>query len=202
MKEKIIEKSSKLFLNLGFKSVTMDDIANEMGISKKTIYQYFATKTKLVEATAIFKFNCINNEINSCFSLGVNPIDEILKMKEFIISQINNEKPSAEFQFKKYYPKIFSTLKQKQFELTHDYITSNIERGIKEGYYRTDLNIDFTARAFFSLMIALKDEEIFPIGKFSRIELLTNALDYHLRAICAPSKIEYLNQRNTTINKD
>ncbi len=197
MKEKIIEKSADLFLNLGFKSVTMDDIAQEMGISKKTIYQYFATKTKLVEATAIFKFNCINDAINLCFCAKVNPIEEILKMKDFIISQINSERPSAEYQFKKYYPRIFSILKQKQFEITKDCISGNLKRGIKEGYYREDINIEFISRAFFALMVSLKDEEVFPKDTFTKIELLGYVLDYHLRGISTIKGQEFLNQIKT-----
>ena len=75
MKEKIINKASELFLTLGFKSVTMDDIANELGISKKTIYVHFPNKTDLVESTTMHMFNLISHGIGCICELKKNPIE-------------------------------------------------------------------------------------------------------------------------------
>ena len=83
MKDKIIIKSTELFLNLGFKSVTMDDIANEMGISKKTIYVYFKNKTKLVEAATFHLFDVICGGIDCIFNKSSNPIEELYDIKMF-----------------------------------------------------------------------------------------------------------------------
>ncbi|MDW5289307.1 TetR/AcrR family transcriptional regulator [Formosa sp. PL04] len=196
MKNKIIIKSSELFLNLGFKSVTMDDIAQEMGISKKTIYQYFETKTKLVEATAIYKYDCISESIDAIFTIEANPIEELFKIKEFITNYLRNEKKSSVFQLKKYYPRIYSILKQKQFEAMQECVSDNLNRGITDGLYRKSLNVDFISRIYFSSIGALKDEEVFPDNQFSMQQLLDNYLEYHLRGICTPLGLDFLNKKN------
>lgn len=119
MREKIINKSGELFLTLGFKSVTMDDIANELGISKKTIYQHFANKTKLVEATTLNMFNNICDGIDCICEASHNPIEELYDIKMFVMNYLKNEKTSPQFQLKKYYPQIHLQLRMKQFEKMH-----------------------------------------------------------------------------------
>ncbi|MBU2950478.1 TetR/AcrR family transcriptional regulator [Tamlana agarivorans] len=202
MKDKIIIKSSELFLNLGFKSVTMDDIANEMGISKKTIYNYFDTKTKLIEAAAIYKFECISMSINDIVCLNANPVEELIKIKEFISSYMSNLKESPDFQLKKYYPRIHNLLRKKQFEVMQDCVTDNLNRGILVGLYRKDLDVDFISRIYFSSLGALKDEDVFPVKQFNLKQLLDNYLEYHLRGICTPLGLDFLNKKNTTINNE
>jgi AcrR family transcriptional regulator len=85
LKDKILQKAGELFITYGFKSVTMDDIANEMAISKKTIYQHFSNKTKLVEATTMSLFSKISEEIDCLCSLKRNPIEEIFDIKKLIM---------------------------------------------------------------------------------------------------------------------
>ncbi|WP_299121929.1 TetR/AcrR family transcriptional regulator [uncultured Winogradskyella sp.] len=194
MKEKIINKSVDLFLNLGFKSVTMDDIANEMGISKKTIYQHFANKTKLVEATTLHVFENISHGIDCICELDKNPIEEIYEIKKFVMLHLKNEKSSPQYQLQKYYPKIFATLKQKQFEKMLGCVSQNLERGVSQNLYRKEINIDFMARLYFNGMLSLKDHDIFPIEKFSMHMLMDNYIEYHLRGISTPKGIETLTE--------
>ena len=118
MREKIIYKSTELFLNLGFKSVTMDDIANELGISKKTIYVHFPNKTKLVEAVTFHLFDTICTGIDSICENAPNPIEELYSIKMYVMKHLKNEKTSPQYQLKKYYPLIHAELKMKQFEKT------------------------------------------------------------------------------------
>jgi len=116
MREKIIHKSGELFLTLGFKSVTMDDIANALGISKKTIYQHFDNKTKLIEATTTNMFENICGGIYCICEASHNPIEELYDIKMYVMNYLKNEKTSPQFQLKKYYPQIFQSLQMKQFE--------------------------------------------------------------------------------------
>ena len=101
MKDKIILKSVDLFLSYGFKSVTMDDIANALGMSKKTIYQHFNNKTKLVESTTLYIQKVISEGISKICSLNKNPIEEIYAIKHFVSDHLKNEKSSPQFQLKK-----------------------------------------------------------------------------------------------------
>ncbi|WP_178986070.1 TetR/AcrR family transcriptional regulator [Winogradskyella helgolandensis] len=199
MKDKIILKSTDLFLNLGFKSVTMDDIANEMGISKKTIYQHFQNKTKLVEATAMHVFNCISHGIDCICELDKNPIEEIYEIKRFVMLNLKDEKSSPQYQLQKYYPKIYASLKKKQFEKMLGCVTRNLERGVTQEFYRDSIDIDFIARFYFNGMISLKDQDIFPRENFSMMMLMNNYIDYHLRGICSAKGLEKLTQLNTNL---
>lgn len=200
MKDKIITKSSDLFLNFGFKSVTMDDIANEMGISKKTIYQHFQNKTKLVEATAMHVFENISHGIDCICELDRNPIEEIYEIKRFVMLHLKDEKSSPQYQLQKYYPKIYATLKTKQFEKMLGCVTQNLERGVAQDLYRDTIDIAFIARLYFNSMVSLKDQDIFPQEKFSMPILMNNFLEYHLRGICSKKGLETLTQLHTNLN--
>ncbi len=194
MREKIIHKAEELFLNFGFKSVTMDDLANELGISKKTIYVHFPNKTKLVEATTLHMFETISCGIDCISEQKKNPIEEVFEIKQFVMEHLKNEKSSPQYQLQKYYPKIFGTLKTKQFEVMQGCVTENLNRGIQLGLYRDNLNIDFISRIYFNCMIILKDQELFPLKTFSMNSLMENYLEYHLRGICTPKGLVTLTE--------
>ncbi|WP_299884951.1 TetR/AcrR family transcriptional regulator [uncultured Lacinutrix sp.] len=192
MREKIIHKSTELFLTLGFKSVTMDDIANEMGISKKTIYKHFDNKTQLVETTALSLFELISTGINMICDLKKNPIEEIYDIKRFVMEHLKNEKSSPQYQLQKYYPKIFLSLKQKQFDVMQDCVIENLKRGIALELYRETINVEFISRMYFSGIITIKDNDLFPLKIFSQNMLMEYYLEYHLRGICSPKGLETL----------
>jgi len=194
MREKIIHKSAELFLSYGFKSVTMDDIANALGISKKTIYHNFDNKTKLVEATTLSMFNLISHGIDCICALEKNPIEEIYDIKRFVSDHLKDEKSSPQFQLQKYYPKIYNTLKSKQFEVMYQCVKANIDRGIKLEIYRNTLNVDFITRIYFNCILAMKDDDLFPNKVFSMNILMENYLEYHLRGICTNKGIRVLNK--------
>ncbi|PIA79206.1 TetR family transcriptional regulator [Gaetbulibacter sp. 4G1] len=194
MRDKILLGATDLFLSYGFKSVTMDDIASSLGVSKKTIYQHFDNKTKLVEATTLNLFESISCGIDHICSLEKNPIEEIYSIKQFIMEHLKDEKSSPQYQLQKYYPKIFNTLKSKQFEVMQTCVTDNLNRGINQGLYRDSISVEFIARIYFNSMLAIKDKDLFPLKKFSMNMLMSNYLEYHLRGICTPKGLEILNQ--------
>ncbi len=194
MKDEILHKATELFITLGFKSVTMDDIANEMGISKKTIYLHFENKTKLVEATTMYMFNLISHGIDCICALEKNPIEEIYDIKAFVMEHLKDEKSSPQYQLQKYYPKIYMTLKNKQFEVMKDCVLENLERGIKLGLYREIIDVQFITRIYFSGIISIKDKDLFPDELFSIKTLMEYYLEYHLRGICTAKGLNLLSQ--------
>ena len=193
MREKIIHKASELFLTLGFKSVTMDDIANALGISKKTIYVHFNNKTKLVEAVTFTLFENICDGID-CICLDANnPIEELYDIKMFVMQHLKNEQASPIFQLKKYYPNIHDALKTRQFEKMHESVSESLTKGIETKLFRPNIDVDFIARLYFNGMTGIKDEAIFPRDKFSMEYLIENFLEYHLRAIVTEKGFTILN---------
>ncbi|MFD2542611.1 TetR/AcrR family transcriptional regulator [Lacinutrix gracilariae] len=194
MRERIIQKSGELFLELGFKSVTMDDIANELGISKKTIYQHFANKTKLIEATTLNIFENICDGIDCICNASHNPIEELYDIKMFVMQYLQKEKTSPQYQLKKYYPKIYKNLHLKQFEKMHKSVKESIKKGVETGLYRPNIDIDFISRMYFNGMTGIKDNTIFPSQLFTLDYLMESYLEYHLRAICNENGLLTLNK--------
>lgn len=199
MKEKILDKATELFLDLGFKSVTMDDLAYEMGISKKTIYSYFKNKTKLVEETTSKLVCTISTGIGQIRELHKNPIEELYEIKKFVMLNLKNEKSSPQHQLQKYYPKIYDKMHSGQFELMEECIEENLQRGIDQGIYRENIQVDFISRIYFSGVTSIKNQKIFPMHKFPVATLMDEYLEYHLRGIVTPKGRKNL---NTIINSN
>ncbi|MCO6174918.1 TetR/AcrR family transcriptional regulator [Flavobacterium sp. NRK F10] len=192
MQTEILEKATEMFLTLGFKSVTMDDIANEMGISKKTIYQHFATKPELVKSVTVRLFETISCGIDGICNTGKNPIEELFEVKNFVLQHLKDENSSPIYQLQKYYPKIHNTLKQMQFEKMDDCVIDNLNRGITEGLYRKEINTEIIGRLYFAGMNSIKDGELFPANQFSLKNVQNQYLEYHLRGICTLKGIQIL----------
>jgi DNA-binding XRE family transcriptional regulator len=194
MREKILDKATDMFLSLGFKSVTMDDLAHEMGISKKTIYSHFENKTKLVEACTSSLFEVISKGIDAICSLQKNPIEELYEIKKFAMKHLKDEKASPQFQLQKYYPRIHNSVRMRQFSVMQTCVVDNIKRGIEMGIYRPTLNVNFIARIYFSGVTSIKDHTLFPEDEFPKAQLMDDYLEYHLRGIVTPEGRKILNE--------
>lgn len=193
MKNKILQTASQLFLNLGFKSVTMDDIAQKMAISKKTIYECYQNKTALIKATTHFVFDQISQKIETicCEECDTNPIQTLFHINDFILKELHvNNAP--EYQLHKYYPEIAASLTEKKFKLITEGITENLENGIEKGFYRNDIDIDITARLYYSTMNAIKTSDVFPFENYNLSDVMYAFLLYHIRAIATDKGVAEL----------
>lgn len=200
MKEEILKSATEMFLSYGFKSVTMDDIAEKMSISKKTIYTHFSNKTKLIEATTLGMFQCISTGIDVICELNYNPIEELFQIKKFILVNLKNEKSSPSFQLQKYYPKIHAQLTKKQFDVMQGCVSENLKRGVNDGYFRKGIDVQFITRVYFKGMVGIKDQETFPKEMFSISYLLENYLEYHVRGIATEKGIQTLEKVQNQYN--
>ena len=189
-----------MFLNFGFKSVTMDDIAQKMCISKKTIYSHYCNKRKLVEEATFGLFDTICEGIDDINNAKFNPIEEIYQIKELMLASLNDEKSSPIYQLEKYYPKIHKTLMIKRFEVMQSCVSANIERGITENIFRADIDVDLITRIYFKGVTATKDNTIFSPDKFEMKYILSNYIDYHVRGIATAKGLEILEQTKIKYN--
>ena len=203
MRDKIISKSEELFLSLGFKSVTMDDIANAIGISKKTIYAHFSNKTALVEVVIFETLDHIYEGIDKINASSINPIEELYDIKLFVMNYFKNERVSPQYQLKKYYPEIYERLQIKQFEKMHSSVENSLKKGVITGLFRADIDINFISRMYFNGMTGIRDISIFPETLFDKNYLFESYLEYHLRAIITKQGLNLLNnyiKSNLTTN--
>ena len=186
MKDKIISKASNLFLKIGFKSVTMDDIANEMCISKKTIYKYFCNKEILIEETTETGLKEINETIAKIVAKNYNAIEENFEIIKMFKEMFNSIETSPSYQLKKHYPEIYQKLTSKSTNECNTLFRQNIEKGIQEGLYRQELNVTNYV-AFYYALISNINENISSEKEAKKLEL--EALEYHIRAMATPKGI-------------
>ena len=197
MKKKILETARTEFIQYGFKSVTMDDIAKLLSISKKTIYEHFANKTELVKACVEFVFDELSQDISQIQKLESNPIEGLFEIKKIAIKHMANKSRSPQFQLQKYYPEIYTKLKKKELKTMGKGFKKSLKRGIEMKLFRPAIDIEFITRLYFNGITGLRNPELFPATEYNSRDLLENYLDYHLRAIATTKGIALLEQYTT-----
>ena len=193
MKELILNTATDLFLNFGCKSVTMDQIANEIGISKKTIYNFFENKKHLVNVVTNGMFASITSGIKQIKKESLDPISELFDIKLFLIKILKGERTTPLYQLRKFYPETHKEITQKQFDFMTKSAIESLKSGVKLGLFRKDINIDLISRLYFNGMIGIKDQDIFPAEKYEPTFLMLKYIEYHLRAIVTEKGLKKLN---------
>ncbi|NQX84745.1 MAG: TetR/AcrR family transcriptional regulator [Flavobacteriaceae bacterium] len=183
MREKIIDIAGDMFLKLGFKSVTMDDIAKTMGISKKTIYKYFDNKDHLVDDTVCFVQKEIDTIIENIMQQNHNAIEENFAIKKVFKDMFKNAKTSPMYQLKKYYPETFSKLVSNEICTFTDCVTANLNKGIVEKLYRPEIDVTMVMKFYFTLVFGAYESELFDHTSSEAIKTEVKILEYHTRAI-------------------
>ncbi len=183
MKEKIIKKATDMFLKLGFKSVTMDDIACEMCISKKTIYKFFSNKETLIEEGTAVIHEKINNLMAEVVSQNHNAIAENFQMREMFKQMFQSFDHSPAYQLKKHYPEIYNKMASTKIEDCSHMFRQNIEKGIAEGLYRQDVDIESAVTFYYTLIFSINENTMMEKDAY---ELEAKALEYHTRALATP----------------
>lgn len=201
MKYKILESASNKFILYGFKSITMDDIATSLTISKKTIYEHFKNKTELVDACVDFVFDEIARKIQYIQKIETNPIEGLFQIKKIALKHMANSSQSPQFQLQKYYPEIYAKLKKRELNIMGKGFKKSLKRGIKMGLFRPSINIELITRLYFNGIQGLRNPELFPAEEYQPNQLLENYLDYHIHAIATHKGTELLEQYNTQKNK-
>ncbi|UMB53393.1 TetR/AcrR family transcriptional regulator [Lutibacter sp. A64] len=195
MKEEIIKKAGESFLKYGFKSVTMDDIANDLAISKKTIYKHFKNKVELVENTISYFHEMVHNTVMCVCDKKYNAIQENFEIKKIFSKVFEHADNSPMYQLQKYYPKIHLKIIKNEFSMFKDCILKNIEKGIEEEIYRKNIDKELTTKFYFSLMMSVHDTNLHTYNKNTINKLELKALEYHIRAIATLKGLKILEEQ-------
>ncbi|WP_395065098.1 TetR/AcrR family transcriptional regulator [Flavobacterium sp.] len=189
MKEKIITKAKEMFLKLGFKSITMDDIAGEMCISKKTIYKYFANKELLIEESVQIIHTEVNEIITEIIAKDFNAIEENFEIRRMFDDMFKSTDTSPIYQLKKHYPEVYQKVLKYQVEMCESCFRDNIEKGITQGLYRKEININAYVKFYYSLIFTINENTRSEREAFA---LEMEALEYHTRAMATEKGIAEL----------
>lgn len=193
-KNKIILGAGSLFMKIGIKSVSMDDIAREIGISKKTIYKHFEDKKDLV--SQVFQ-ESLNNEMHACkssYSSSENAIQKMIDISKMISTSHKEVKASVLFDLKKYYPSLWRKFEAFRVGFVAKTIKQNIEEGQAENLYRKNLNADIIAGLYITLIHGMIEMLSNDDLNYDFQTLHRNMVNYHLYGICSPAGLEYLEQ--------
>lgn len=195
---RIVEDAGRIFWTKGIRSVTMDDIARELGISKKTLYLYVKDKNDLVTRVLLNTSCQFHEQVRNIQDQGLNAIDEMYAIAQFIGSQTTKIHPSLHFDLAKYHPDACRIMDQgKQVEVVA-MVAANMEKGIQEGLYRDNLNVPLIAKLYVVRFDQAMTMELGRLtDRYSLAEINWELFRYHIRGIASKKGIDHLEKKVT-----
>lgn len=190
--EKIIVGARDLFMKYGIKSLNMDDIARQLSISKKTLYQIVSDKNDLVDRAFAHVIEDECCRVKDVADKGLNAIDELFEVSKVIVQMLSQIHPSIHFDMVKFHPEVFKNRQSQQQEMVYDIMHQNLEKGKKEGLYREDLKSHIIAKIYIARMDMFFDGETFPPHETNFQEVYMESFRYHIRGIASDKGVEYL----------
>ncbi|MBC7651365.1 MAG: TetR/AcrR family transcriptional regulator [Deinococcales bacterium] len=190
VKDRILEKAHELFMRYGIRSITMDEIAGHLGISKKTIYQSYADKDELV--SAVF-YRIMNENKGMCCSsreCSNNAIHEQFLCSDVVQEMFGRMNPSILFDIKRYHPKVYAEFKKYKIEFIYEMIKTSLQRGVTEGLFREDMSVEIIARLQLETITLLHEPEFVHKHGVAVIEKELN--DFFLHGSATPKGKELI----------
>jgi AcrR family transcriptional regulator len=193
--EKILIKVRELYMKYGIKSITMDDVAREMGMSKKTLYHYVTDKDDLVGKFIDYEIFIRQEQICKCFRIGFNAIEELFEISVFMNKIMRDQNPATEYDLRKYYPQHYQKMVSTRRERMYNYILVNLKKGKEEGLYREDMKEEIIAKLYLSRSENIHFNELFTVEEFTSVKLFVELLTYHIRGIATKKGITVLERK-------
>lgn len=190
-----IAKALEVYMKYGVKSMTMDEMARQVGVSKKTIYQYVSDKNDLVEQCIKCGQMMDIEMIKLIKSENENAIDEVLAISKFVGEEINKVHPSIFFDLAKYHPSAMKMMICHKDEFIRDTVRENLIKGIKQGMYRENLNVDIISKVYLSTMDNILVGDLFDPTSISPEEVYSEVFRYHIRGIANEKGMAYLKNK-------
>ena len=191
-KREVIAQATAVYMKYGIKSVTMDEMARQLGISKKTLYTYVNDKNELVEQCVLLAHEgeiCRINEIHEQYK---NAIDEMLEISHFVSGELKKVHPSIFFDLAKYHPNALRLMTTHKQEFVRGCVIDNLERGMKQGLYRSNLNVEVLSTIYMAMMDHIMLGDIFANSTVSHELIYKEFFRYHIKGIANAKGVEYL----------
>ncbi len=184
IREKILGGTEMLFTKYGIRSVSMDDIARHLSVSKKTLYQHFADKDELVYRMSERYLLRTSLQYDSIQLTSGNSVEELSRISICMKKDFENLNPSMLFDLQKFHPKAWDLYNKHKSEVISQSVVRNINQGIKDGLFRSDLNPDIIATARVVLIENAFNEQIFPRDRFNFVEIQTQIFELFVHGMC------------------
>jgi len=199
--ERIIQGGEELFLTAGIRSVTMDDIARHLGMSKKTIYQFFKDKNELVMALTRKKLQEDEDQVSEIISKSANVIEEMINMmkcSEDIFSRIN---PIVIHDLQKYHPDAWKEFQNFKSEVLVHTLEELLSKGVKQGYIRPEIDVKIIARMRVNQVELGFNTTVFPIAEFNTWKVQQQFHEHFNYGICTLKGYKLLNQYKNIVEE-
>jgi AcrR family transcriptional regulator len=200
MKSRILEKGTQLFFRYGVKSVTMDSIATELGISKKTIYQHFPDKDSMVLEVVqgfIEQDSLKWDELDRMYS---NVIEKMFKSFEMVKDMITQMNPRLLFEIQKYFPNAYQLFKEHGEKCIHTNLIADFKKGAQFGYFRKDIDFELLARLRMAEVNLAFDPDFYPTNKLSLYETQLTLMDIFMRGILTEKGLTLYNSYQNNLS--
>ncbi len=191
----ILSGSLDRFIEFGIRSLSMDDLARSMKISKKTLYQYVQNKEDLIRKVLSLQAQKNDIEFRKLMSPDLNAIEALLMASKLVSEQIKSFNPAMVFDLKKYYPELLEELIQNKKDAVYEYITSNLKAGIRQEIYRTDVNIEVTAAIYLEQLEIMHRSDFLQTKEFSFSYVFDTMFDNLIRGIVNENGLNYYEER-------
>lgn len=167
-------------MQYGIRSVSMDDIAAQLGMSKKTIYQFFSDKDELVDAVVNDELDTSQKDCMKCLSHAQDAIEEMLLTMEQVHEQMSNMNPMVLFDLEKFHQQAYQKFLKHKNEFLYKVIKANIERGIAEELYRAEINMEVLTKFRLESMMIAFNVFVFPPGKYNLADVTQEIMEHYL----------------------
>jgi TetR/AcrR family transcriptional regulator, cholesterol catabolism regulator len=194
VKEKVLKEAQSMFWRYGVKSVTMDDIARHLGMSKKTLYQFFTDKDDLICQVMMNFLKKEESEIEGIYNAAKNSVEGMLLMSKHLKISFQNITPSLLFELRKYHPKAYKIFTNHKHSYLHRSVVQNLDAGIKEGVFREDIDLKVLAKLRLEQIEMGFDQEIFPSADFKLEHVQLQLFDHFIHGITTLKGHKLLNQ--------
>ena len=185
MKDRIQQKANDLFRRYGVKSITMDEIAAQLGASKKTIYQYFSDKDELVEAVVSHTIDFVQQTCDENRNSSKDAIHELFQAMDFVQQIFSGMNPAMMYDLERFHPQSYRIFLDHKNKYLFEVIKENLKRGITEELYRPEINIDIIAKYRLEAMMIAFNQDVYPASKFNLGDLHTAIIEHFLFGVAS-----------------
>lgn len=205
-RERIREQAKQLFMRYGIRSVSMDDIAVGLGMSKKTIYQYFTDKNELVDAIIVQDLQDMKRESTQCQVESENAVEEIYLAMDLMLEHLRTMNPNLLYDLHKFHFESYKRFLEHKNTYMRDLILRNLQRGVKEGLFRPDINVEVLSTYRVETMMMVFNPDIFPTPKNNMTDVARVISEHFVFGIVTPAGYEFIlkyqQERNKKTNNE
>lgn len=195
----ILDKTIELFFEYGIRNLNMDDISRSLGISKKTLYQYVKSKEDLIEKLFYYDEMKWNLEFSKIKADNLNAIEILLKVSLIVYEEMGKLNPKLKFELKEYYEPIYYQFMVRKQNQIFSQMSKNILKGIGEGLYRSDVNVELAAGLYVRNLVDMHNKDYCMIENIAFDQVFQVMFENHIRAISSPEGIAYFEMRKAEI---